>query len=287
MPKKSKNTVNENEFLNITKPEVAYVLGLIWADGTLQTNSKYGCFSITCIKEDLEPLKPIFEAVGKWAYYYRTPKVGKGAGTHRREQLTMMTYNTIVYDFLLENNYINGTFLSADKILSKIPDNLKHLWWRGYSDGDGCFYAKQNIQFFFTSSINQDWSFISQIEDKLNIKFKIIEKTNNVGSYSRRLLDNCDGFIKFGNYIYQDYNENKIGFKRKFNIFNDFINWRKNEKNKRGMCVEFVKRNVLNSWVGKFKTNGKLIYVGAYKSKDDAHNAVLVKKQEFGLIEKI
>jgi len=45
-----------------------------------------------------------------------------------------------IYDFLSENNYKEKSYVSATKILNKIPNNLKKYFFRGYFDGDGSIY---------------------------------------------------------------------------------------------------------------------------------------------------
>lgn len=52
--------VGLEQFKNITKPEVSYILGLLWSDGYIIKNDKENIIGIELIKEDLDFIKNIF-----------------------------------------------------------------------------------------------------------------------------------------------------------------------------------------------------------------------------------
>ena len=110
---------------------------------------------------------------GKWKFYKKTS----------HNTIPCRLTNKFIHNFLVENDYISKSTASADKILSKIPEHLKHYWWRGYFDGDGCF-CKSNRSYIFTisSNIDQNWNFIDTLFNNLDIFYKIkfvIRKTRN------------------------------------------------------------------------------------------------------------
>lgn len=53
----------------VTSPELAYLLGLIWADGHVSnpSDTRRSVVVVKMVAEDLLPLKPIFDKVGRWA----------------------------------------------------------------------------------------------------------------------------------------------------------------------------------------------------------------------------
>lgn len=279
---KRKYFIDASKFINVQTPEAAYILGLIWADGTL--GNKYSV-TLTCIKEDLEIIKPVFETIGSWGYFYRTPRGCK----NQKEQLTIYNSNKDLYNYLMECGYGRKSWCSANLILNNIPNNLKKYWWRGYSDGDGCFYTTKFYQFFITSGISQDWSFMVDLSKELNVNYKILQKTVKAGSYSRFMLTGIKNLLAFGSYIYDTYETDKIGFYRKFKKYQEVVEWKENKKYQEYQSVHRIKdpRYKIKKWCARFKNNKIDYFLGYFKEKEDAINAVLQKKLEIGLIKKI
>ena len=160
--KAEKCNINPNLFLNITTKEIPYLLGLIWADGFLNPskNGKNSNLGFVMVKEDINIIKPVLETIGKWNYYERKQPVESW-----KPSINVITNNKRILNFLIENDYDIKSQASADKILSKIPDELKHYFFRGLIDGDGCFYhyvpqkGSTLRQFILTSTYEQDWSY--------------------------------------------------------------------------------------------------------------------------------
>jgi len=123
--------IHPQQFFDIKTPEVAYILGLLWADGYV-SNIRSGIIAIAALEDDLETVKHIFLSTGKW-------NLNKRQLPNRRPQMTIQTTNKPLTTFLANNDYIVKSIASADKILSKIPNELQHYWFRGLIDGDGCF----------------------------------------------------------------------------------------------------------------------------------------------------
>lgn len=207
--------VNPDQFLTINSPEIAYILGFVWADGYLYDNS----VKVECITKDLSLIKDTFKSTGNWFVNYRNRE-------NRQPQMCIGTHNKIIYDFLTAHDYISKSEKSADKILSKIPEHLQYYWFRGLVDGDGCFYINNKLnlyQFSIASSYNQDWTYVEHIFQELNIKYAIkrrkqLQHGKLNGSSVIRITNQGD-IIKFGNYIYKNYNLDKIGLPRKYNKF--------------------------------------------------------------------
>lgn len=182
----------------------SYILGILWADGSMCHNM----VGIESIESDLNEIEWLFLLTGKWNIRTRTRK-------HWKPQKVFHISNSDFTKFLLENDYKNKSFVSADKILSLIPQRFKYLWFRGYWDGDGCFYYNEKWQLFqctATGTINQDWTFLENLYKELSIRYSI-RRIKNKNSYSQIRITNKTDNIILINFLYQDHL--KIGFSRK------------------------------------------------------------------------
>lgn len=205
--------VNCDQFSNVQTPEVAYILGLLWADGTIKTKCYVTRIGLT--KDDFDCISYIFDKTGEW---------GSSLSNfhNRRPAIVRYTCNKLLWTYLYDNDYYIKSGASADKILSKIPDYLKHYWWLGYSDGDGCFSKSgANHIFQIASVIDQDWAFVEDLFQKLGISRydidQIIKKNGHRSSSIR--INKAFDIEKFGNYIYSSYLNDRIGLLRKYNKF--------------------------------------------------------------------
>jgi len=214
------------ENLIIDTPEFAYILGLLWADGYLniKENRTYR-ICIESVSDDLIGLIPIFEKVGIWHKRERNR-------VNRRPQLSLRATSREFALWLQDHDYTAKSYKSADKILSKIPENLRHYWFRGLIDGDGHigvqYYKKDSIatgRLSISSGIEQDWSYVEKLFDNLNISYSIKRSTrfnklsqkNNSYSYIETYRQR--DIVKFCEYIYQNYENDQIGLKRKYDKF--------------------------------------------------------------------
>jgi hypothetical protein len=199
--------INIEQFLNIQKPEVAYILGFLWADGYIIRNE----IRLEIVKDDLDHIKPILESIGTWTYSYRDRNRN---GVKTKTSGRAVTSNRKLKEFLACHDYDKKSYVSADKILSKIPNELKHYFFRGFVDGDGNIYPPKK-RITLAGSLKQDWGFISKICDELKIKHNIYRNSNK-STNSVVEINGINGVI-FGNYIFKG---NEFGLKRKSDKFN-------------------------------------------------------------------
>jgi hypothetical protein len=199
--------INIEQFLNIQKPEVAYILGFLWADGYIIRNE----IRLEIVKDDLDHIKPILESIGTWTYSYRDRNRN---GVKTKTSGRAVTSNRKLKEFLACHDYDKKSYISADKILSKIPNELKHYFFRGFVDGDGNIYPPKK-RITLAGSLKQDWGFISKICDELKIKHNIYRNSNK-STNSVVEINGINGVI-FGNYIFKG---NEFGLKRKSDKFN-------------------------------------------------------------------
>lgn len=207
--------INPSLFVNPNSPEVAYILGFIWGDGTVKKDNHGIVVDISYI--DSEVIKNTFFSVGKWSYTtsFRDKKQKSGI---------FSTYNSVIGKFLGENDYYDKSSKSPYKILKLIPEENRHLFFRGWFDSDGCISGKGNKYFsvFFSGSFNQDWLSLIELSKNLNFKYSIYKKTNSSGSSSSFSI-NTQGQKIFLNYIYQSREQDLIGLDRKFERYTNFL----------------------------------------------------------------
>jgi len=265
-----KYKIDVDEFLKF-EPESCYILGLMWADATLNSGDGYSIMT-TGIKEDLESASVYFNKYGSWGYYYRNKWCDS---IKRKEQLTIYISNKNLYKYLDSVGYKDK---NIPLILKDIPEENRKYWWRGYTDGDGCFYfnlKQRHKDFFYTSYYDQDWSFVEKLFISLNIDYKIVNTKSKKSSCSRIIIKKDENVIKFGNFIYDGYESDCIGYNRKFEKFNSIKNW-KSDKYFKSDGVS----KVGGSWVGTFNYKGNRYYCGSFKNRLDAVDSVISKKKE-------
>ena len=189
------------KFKKIEEPEIAYILGFIWADGCLRN----GNYSITFsnLLSDIEEIKHVFLKTGDWQF-----RVNKG----KYCKCYVGAYD--LFDFFIKNDFIDKSGKSAEKILTFIPASLRHFWWRGYLDGDGHIGLYGNRpRLTFTSTSQQDWSFTKFLPESPSIY--------SVPSRSHATVQSTEQILNVLDYIYKDYPSNKIGLTRKYRKYLD------------------------------------------------------------------
>jgi hypothetical protein len=210
-----KTDVDVKIFEQCITPEAAYVLGILWADGNV-TNYK---ITIECVFDDVILFKKWFDKTGLWGFSNRVRP-------NRREQGTLTVHSKKLADFFNDNDYHIKSKISPTKILSKIPENLKKYFFLGWFDGDGCFYFNKKYglrQFVVAGAYEQDWSEIENFCSSLNIEYKISKITTNHGNSSIVRIINRNNIKKIGEYIYDNYDTNNIGLKRKYDKYLEII----------------------------------------------------------------
>lgn len=195
------------QFENIVNPKVAYVLGFLWADGYISEKNNRIAIEITT--KDFLYIEPILQSVGHWNVYHRSRP------NRKPQSMATLTDNIKLTELLRDYDYCSKS-ASPSKILATIPDKLKHHWFRGLSDGDGCFYhgpinqpvEKRSLKHFtIGSTYEQDWSFVEQLMFELDItKYNLIKKTT-VKDHKSSVIRfiGKKNITKFGKYIYRDF----------------------------------------------------------------------------------
>jgi hypothetical protein len=213
-----KNRINFELFQNIKDKEIAYILGLLWADGhvTFANNkSKTPIVKHTSKPDDNVTFKNILEFSGNWNAF-TSKNIGSYAKTPKMITINWVS-SRIFGEFLINNEYRNKT-ISPEQILNKIPNELKQYWFRGYFDGDGSVTIKNkgHHSIAFTGHKTQDWKFIVDLFNEINIeKYKIRNLKSRGGESSQIRISNKKDLYKFEDYLYSDYDDYNLGLFRK------------------------------------------------------------------------
>jgi len=210
------HSVNESIFIKNFTMESVYLLGFIWGDGYINKTGNSNQIRIECVSEDIEAIKPILDKTGKWSYNKRT------RNNKKREVTIASISNKELVSFLIENDYKNKSITTPNKILDRIPNELKKYFMLGWIDADGCFYwneKRRQRQFYLSGSYEQDWSVFETQLNELHIKYNI-QRIENKTKYSCIRITNKLDIQKLGEFIY----DGLIPFKRKYEKYLQIIN---------------------------------------------------------------
>lgn len=210
------SNVDVNVFKNCDTPEAAYVLGILWADGSLYQNS----IRIECVLDDVKVFRKWFDKIGQWGFYTRNPP-------NRREQGSLYASSKKLGEFLTENDYHIKSQVAPTKILSIIPEELKKYFFIGFIDGDGCFYFNKKYgarHFVVSGTYEQDWVEMENFCKQLNINYEIKKLEAKNGNRSSMIrVTNRNNIRKIGEYIYDTFEKDNIGLPRKFLKYQEII----------------------------------------------------------------
>lgn len=258
------HAVNETQFIKPTTPLTVYILGLLWADGYIKHPYT---ITLATTYPDADYLIPLFLKTGKWKHYKKIYK-----NKRWKVGCTIKTSNKPLFDFLESHDYSSKSNESADKILSIIPNHLKHCWFRGLLDGDGHIHTDNsgchNVS--FSSTINQNWSFLELLCKKLEIEYSIRHEKRNTGNSSRFYVYGKHKTIKFCEFMYGGYSNDFIGLKRKHD---KFLQLKETEKRNRYVGVCQSNTGKWRAYTSAAKGN-KPKSLGEFHSKEEALKTV-------------
>ncbi len=226
---KNKMTIDMSDYLNVINPKISYILGIIWTDGhvTFSNNkNKTPIVKHSCVKYDSDILTEIFKDLN-WRYFYSENKKSIGKNT----MTTHWVSSSDLGNYLISNNYKKkelGTFIYNNF------DNLKSHFLRGIFDGDGCItISKSNKLYkqtaiYFSSSVEQDWTFLMNILNEINVEFKIRLVKDKLGESSQLYINKSESIYNLCQYIYE--NSEGMRLERKYLKYCDFLEYKKKYK---------------------------------------------------------
>lgn len=206
---------------NVSSPEVAYSLGIIWSDGCVRYKPDQNRYvtSISIAESDGKEILPILQTWGPWKAY----KVKKPLDKPNWKTTNHLNLNSkVLAEYLASLGFGSKSLISACKTLNTIPDDLKPYFFRGIIDGDGHIQsANSSCKLVVAGSYNQDWKYFIDLCDKLGVKFSIKKTIRHNKKSGKENKGSC--FFIFGrentkrvlDYCYKGSNLDKIGLSRK------------------------------------------------------------------------
>jgi hypothetical protein len=219
----------------------------------------------------VDEIEVVFKKTGKWT---RTDM--NRPNKHPSGQLK--TYNKIIFDFLKNNDYLEKSKVSPDKIISLIPENLQKYFYRGWFDGDGCICisGKSNtIGVQIAGSKSQIWSAFIKLSKKMGFPIHIYRTKEDKAGGSSVNITSQTGQKIFLDYIYNNYENDKIGLSRKYNKYLLSLDRIKNRKiSNTGFIGVYTNIGKKIRYYAKVKDGGsknkKVTYLGFYDSPEEA-----------------
>lgn len=202
----NRKKVNE-DFFKIWAPNMAYVLGFIYADGAVEDcrESSRTCYLVLS-NNDLDLLNDMSRAMSaEKSVQIREPRLTKIKG---KEYLCKTSYvvrigNKKIYEDLIQLGLCPRKSLVIQ--LPEIPDQYFSCFLRGYFDGDGCFNVesvnKNRINIVFTSGSK---IFLEQIVGKIQNTYPKIRSSISFGCGAFRLRYNWRNALMVADFMYQD-----------------------------------------------------------------------------------
>lgn len=240
-----KHKVNPELFTNpnLMTKEAVYLLGFLWADGTIRAGLNRCGNTIyrvgLCIQKfDMDKILNVFETTGDWNKRNIVSKI-----EHHQEKTILLTHNKPLYEFLYDYGYHEKSFgATPDKLLNFIPEILHKFWYRGFHDGDGYTILKLEndsirTKMGFSSHYDQDWNFMKTILDKLDLPTNIYQRYMKKGRGSIVVLHRITHVIKMGDYMYEDYELEQIGTVRKWLKYKELKQAYQNKLNKKIVTI--------------------------------------------------
>ena len=220
-----KYKVNEN-FFSKWSPNMAYLLGYIYADGDLNDSpymrGKY--ISVASIDKDS------IERVRKWLNSEHTIKETRSQFIGSKTCYVLRIGSHKIYNDLFKIGLYPNKSLSIR--FPKIPAKYIGHFIRGYFDGDGCIYFEKRkgkkgqiivsrIRVIFTSGSK---IFLEAMDKELK-NLGIENGKIYVSKRSYQAVYNNENSIRMFKLMYKNTGINSF-FMRKFNVFKDYFEWR-------------------------------------------------------------
>jgi hypothetical protein len=214
--------VDQYQFMKPETPEVCYLLGLIWGDGSVSNvYTKYKSSHRVVVSltiNDFLPITPIFNKTGNWNF-------GQHQSDHGKMTMYAYTCNRPLVEYLRDFDYVIKSKSSPEKILTTIPDDMKRYFFQGLIDADGCFYKK----FSLAAPYDQNWKFMENLFKNLGItRYKIsrrhakkLSKNGQLTGFSHFMIFNKPELKILHDYLYP--NGYEFGFKRKYDTLTDMV----------------------------------------------------------------
>lgn len=198
---------------NVTTPEGAYVLGLLWADGSLHMSRRSCRVSLHLVAEDFDEVHHLFS---DWGFCVVNWKLNN---PYRVAYVAALCHKKFCH-YLNEHDYFVKSMTTPTKILSTIPVHLKPYFFLGWSDGDGHWNCVSygDMAPSIAGAVNQDWTELKLLCSLLGIESAIRSQHRDSGDCSSFYFIGMRSTLRFGYYIYST---KSIGIPRKRDRWED------------------------------------------------------------------
>ena len=217
----------DEEFFDSWSPNMAYILGLIYADGSLidvRKSSRTQYFSISsCDKCLLIKVKSALKSNHKISIRKAKMIFIKGKEYLRSDHYRLRVGSKKMYKSLISRGL--STKKSLTMKFPSMPNEYLSYFLRGYFDGDGCVYirnfenTKSRLCVIFT---NGSLDFLISLKEIFSDKFIVFGGGiyHGIGAYRLR-YEKIDG-IRILKYLYQNI-ELAPFLDRKYTKFQEFL----------------------------------------------------------------
>ena len=234
-------TLEAARYISPTEPAVAYILGLLWADGCVTHAGAQKVLRVirhTCRFDDAESFSPVFASLGGWSTFTYVNK----KAISQAPIVSTSCSNRALGEHLAALGW-KEKGASPQRVLDTIPGELHHHFYRGYFDGDGCITSQKQIPgnnkyykrfaIYFSSCGNQDWGFLQSLCASLGIKPVVRQMIDKRGVASQLYFASSTQAEAFVRYIYRGHEG--LCLARKLNKAQELLDYQINPaNNKRG-----------------------------------------------------
>lgn len=207
--KRVQTMISKHRYDLCMTPEFMYLMGLLWSDGYIGKRPK---ITIELITSDF-----------KHVNFPESFSIYNRQRPNRKPISMAYIGNYILYDFLITNGYDLKQYPSEMIINHK---NSRY-WLLGVIDGDGCWSYTRNVKrgrFCIASNYEQNWDFIQKWFQNIGCRTKIYRtKKKNGNKYSTIYIHRQQDIYNLGSFLYQNYNNDKIGFPRKYDKWKEIV----------------------------------------------------------------
>lgn len=180
------------------KKEIAYLLGFFYADGWLAQNKKYPTIELQ--ENDGSYL---FELAKKELLTNRFKKRKRNNSIIKQIsfRITNKAHRKLFEDIISDK-------INMNNVKNYIEPEDYSYFLRGFFDGDGCInLQKFKSRVYFYGTKDQDWSFILNILDKLDIGYNHTINIRKDGKHQSSFICISSKYdcVKLFEYLYPDY----------------------------------------------------------------------------------
>ena len=196
----SQGNGNIKAFQNVSNPEIAYILGLIWADGWV--SDLYGKVTINMVESDAKHLLVTLRRHCKPSVSYVEAKSQNGR--NNKPQLAITISDVELVEYLSSLNCHKKSWEAPTQILETIPSIYRSAFWLGYHDGDGGLDTKR-YRCGYSSTIEQDWTEHIKLCDTLGIAYRLrhYQHPTKPHSFSSLTVESIRRTRRLIEYVYQ------------------------------------------------------------------------------------